>query len=48
MVSTLILKHTSATKNLILVPIVLALYMPVIYYTDNFMYRRAQKRKAAR
>jgi hypothetical protein len=47
-VSTLILKHTSATKNLILVPIVLALYMPVIYYTDNFMYRRAQKRKAAR
>jgi hypothetical protein len=47
-VSTLILKHTSPTRNLILVPIVLALYMPVIYYTDHFMYRRAQKRNAAR
>jgi hypothetical protein len=47
-VSTLILKHTSAAKNLILVPIVLGLYMPIIYYTDHFMYRRQQRKKSAR
>ena len=47
-VSTLLLKHTTPTKNLLIVPVVLALYMPVIYYTDHFMYRRQQRRKAAR
>jgi hypothetical protein len=47
-VSTLLLKHTTPTKNLLLVPVVLALYMPIIYYTDHFMYRRQQRRKAAR
>jgi len=47
-VSTLLLKHTTPTKNLLIVPVVLALYMPIIYYTDHFMYRRQQRRKAAR
>jgi len=47
-ISTLLLKHTTATKNLLLIPVVLALYMPLIYYTDQFMYRRQQRRKAAR
>lgn len=47
-ISTLLLKHTTPTKNLLLIPVVLALYMPLIYYTDQFMYRRAQRRKAAR
>jgi hypothetical protein len=47
-VSTVIIKHTSPARNLILIPIVLALYMPIIYYTDHFMYRRQQKRKASR
>src|SRR5271170_7378810 len=30
-ISTLIIKHTSATRNLLLIPVVLALYMPLIY-----------------
>ena len=47
-VSTLLLKHTTATTNLALVPIVLAFYTPMIYYTDLFMYRRAQRKKSAR
>jgi hypothetical protein len=47
-ISTLLLKHTTPTKNLLLIPVVLALYMPVIYYTDHFMYKRQQRRKAAR
>ena len=47
-VSSLILKHSSPAKNLILIPIVLALYMPVIYYPDHFMYRRQQRKKSAR
>jgi hypothetical protein len=47
-VSTLLIKHTTPAKNLILIPIVLALYMPIIFYTDNFMYRRQQKRKSTR
>jgi hypothetical protein len=47
-VSTLLIKHTTPTKNLLLLPIVLVLYMPIIYYTDLFMYNRQQKRKSAR
>jgi hypothetical protein len=35
-------------STLLLIPVVLALYMPVIYYTDHFMYKRQQRRKAAR
>jgi hypothetical protein len=46
-VSTLLLKHTSATTNVALVPIVLALYTPMIYYTDLYMYRRAQRKKSS-
>jgi hypothetical protein len=45
--STLLLgKHTSATNNLLLVPIVLALYTPMIYYTDLYMFRRRARKKA--
>jgi hypothetical protein len=47
-VSTVLIKHTTPAKNLVLVPIVLALYMPIIYYTDQFMYRRQQRKKATR
>jgi len=44
--STLVLgKHTSATNNLLLVPIVLALYTPMIYYTDSYMFRRRERKK---
>ncbi len=46
--STLLLKHTTPQKNLILIPIVLVLYMPIIFYTDQFMYRRQQRRKSPR
>ena len=46
-VSTLLLKHTTAATNLALLPIVLAIYAPLIYYTDLFMYRRAQRKKSA-
>jgi hypothetical protein len=46
--STVLLgKGSDAVANLILVPVVLALYTPMIYYTDMFMYRRRLKRKAA-
>jgi hypothetical protein len=45
-VSTLLLKQKSAATNLILLPIVLALYMPLIYYTDRYMYRRAQRKRS--
>jgi hypothetical protein len=44
--STLVLgKHASATNNLLLVPIVLALYTPMIYYTDSYMFRRRERKK---
>jgi len=46
--STLLLKHTTPAKNLVLIPIVLVLYMPIIFYTDQFMYRRQQRRKPPR
>jgi hypothetical protein len=45
-VSTLLLKQKSAATNLVLLPIVLALYMPMIYYTDRYMYRRAQRKRS--
>ena len=44
---TLLVKHTDAAKNLILMPIVLAVYTPLIYYTDHYMYRRQQRKRAA-
>ena len=44
----LINKGKNPITNLVLIPIVLALYMPVIYYTDLFMFRRAEKRRTAR
>ena len=34
--------------NLVLLPVVVAIYMPLIYYTDRYMYRRAQRRRADR
>ena len=45
--STLLLgKKTSAVNNLLLVPIVLAIYTPMIYYTDLYMFRRRARKKA--
>lgn len=41
-------KHTNATNNLLLVPIVLALYTPMIFYTDQYMYRRRLRRQSTR
>lgn len=46
-VSTLILKRPAGT-NLILLPVVLCLYAPMIYYTDLFMYRRWRRKQGAR
>jgi len=39
-------KHSNPLSELILVPIVLAVYVPLIHYTDNYMYRRQQRKKA--
>ena len=47
--STVLLgKHTNALNNLLLVPIVLALYTPMIYYTDMYMFRRRERKQASR
>ena len=47
--STVLLgKKTSAVGNLLLVPIVLALYTPMIYYTDMYMFRRRERKQASR
>ena len=44
--STLLLgKKSSAASNLLLVPIVLALYTPMIYYTDMYMFRRRARKQ---
>jgi hypothetical protein len=45
-VSTLLLKRPVST-NLILLPIVLVIYAPMIYYTDLWVYRRRERKKAA-
>jgi hypothetical protein len=45
-ISTLLL-HRPVTSTLILVPVVLCIYAPMIYYTDLWMYRRYVKRQAA-
>jgi hypothetical protein len=45
--STLLLgKGHTLASSLILVPIVLALYTPMIFYTDTYMYRRRARKKA--
>jgi hypothetical protein len=41
-------RHTSVVANLVLVPIVLAVYTPMIYYTDQYMHRRRLRKKSAR
>ena len=47
--STLLLgKHTNALSNLVIVPVVLAIYTPMIYYTDLYMHRRRLRKKSAR
>jgi hypothetical protein len=46
-VSTLLLKRPVKT-NLILLPIVLVFYAPMIYYTDLWIYRRRERKKAGR
>jgi len=45
-ISALLVKHTTLASKLVLLPIVLALYTPMIYYMDAYMYRRAQRRRA--
>jgi hypothetical protein len=45
-VLALINRHSSVVSELILIPIVLAIYIPLIHYTDNYMYRRQQRKKA--
>jgi len=45
-VSLLLIKKTSIAGKLVLLPIVLAIYTPMIYYMDSYMYRRAQRRRA--
>ena len=46
LVSTLLLKRP-VKDNIILFPIVLVLYAPLIYYTDLWMYKRHVRKKAA-
>jgi hypothetical protein len=43
-----LLSKKSPVVNLPWLPIILLLYTPMIYYTDLWMYRRAQRKKAAR
>jgi len=44
-VATLLLKR-AVTANLLLLPLVLAIYTPTMYYTDMWMHRRYQRKKA--
>jgi len=46
-ISALLLKRP-VSSNLLLLPVVLGIYAPLIYYTDMFMYRRYQRKQAAR
>jgi hypothetical protein len=46
-ISVVLLKR-SVEANLILLPVVLFIYAPMIYYTDLWMYRRYMRRKAGR
>jgi hypothetical protein len=46
-VSALLIKHGSIANKLLLLPIVLAVYTPLMYYTDRYMYRRAQRKRGA-
>jgi hypothetical protein len=45
-VVVLLNKKSSPAEDLLLVPLVLVLYVPLIYATDRYMYRRAQRKKA--
>jgi hypothetical protein len=45
-VIALLNRHSSPVSELILVPVVLAIYIPLIHYTDSYMYRRQQRKKA--
>jgi hypothetical protein len=45
-VIALLNRHSSPVSELLLVPVVLAIYIPLIHYTDNYMYRRQQRKKA--
>jgi hypothetical protein len=45
-ISVFLLKR-SVEANLILLPVVLFIYAPLIYYTDLWMYRRYMRKKAA-
>jgi len=45
-VSALLIKKGSVASKLLLLPLVLAVYTPLMYYTDRYMYRRAQRKRA--
>ena len=42
---SILLLHQSAGRTIVIFPIVLVVYLPLIYYTDLFLYRRNQRRK---
>ncbi len=45
-VSMFLVKNT--LQAILIFPLVLAMYVPISYYTDLWMYRRRQRKKAAR
>jgi hypothetical protein len=45
-ISFTLLKKQSIAAEGVLLPIVFALYTPMIYYTDLMLFRRAERRKA--
>lgn len=45
-VIALLNKHSNPLEELLFIPIVLAIYVPLIHYTDSYMYRRQQRKKA--
>jgi hypothetical protein len=44
---TLLLTHQTA-QALVLFPVVLAIYVPISFYTDQWMFKRRQRAKSAR
>jgi phosphoglycerol transferase MdoB-like AlkP superfamily enzyme len=46
LVSLLLIKNHN--QAIAIFPIVLAIYVPISYYTDLWLYRRRQRNKAAR
>jgi Flp pilus assembly protein TadB len=44
---SLFLLKMQAAQTILIFPIVLAMYIPISYYTDMWMYRRRQRQKAS-